>query len=81
MSQLCTTTCDACGYAEENAAAFRWDRPAGWLTVAGLGPPIIGDAVFEQRKKQPDLCSWKCVAAYAAQRAGEEAAQKQEEMA
>ena len=80
MSQLCTTTCDACGYAEENDAAFRWDRPPAWLTVAGLRAPINGDAVLEYRKKQPDLCSWKCVAAYAAQRA-EKAAQKQEETA
>ena len=70
MSQLCTTTCDACLYTEENAAAFRWDRPSGWLTVAGLGPPIIGDARFEQRKKQPDLCSWKCVAVHASRQAG-----------
>ena len=71
MSQKTTSVCDECGVmAEARAGVFGWNAPAGWLTVSGLGPVISGDLPHEHRAKQPDLCSWKCVASYAAKRAG-----------
>jgi hypothetical protein len=71
VSQKTTTVCDECGTtAEARSGGFGWTSPMGWLTVSGLGPVISADLPHEYRAKQPDLCSWKCVAAYAAKRAG-----------
>lgn len=71
MSMNCTNTCDICGkVAEAQMNNFSWGRPSGWMTISGLGPIITGDMPLQYQSKQPDMCSWKCVALYAAERAG-----------
>lgn len=70
MTAHTTVTCDSCGHtADTVSGAFGWQPPSNWLTVSGRGPVISGDLPHEYRAKQPDLCSWACVAAYAARQA------------
>jgi hypothetical protein len=69
VSHQHSVTCDACGKTVEASAGTFGDCYApGWLRVVGTGPIITADMPHEYRSKQPDLCSWKCVAEYASQR-------------
>lgn len=71
MSLIATATCDVCGKTEEaEMGNFNYGAPQGWLAVSGRGPVITGDMPLGHRAKQPDMCSWKCVAVHAARMAG-----------
>jgi len=79
-----TATCDSCGkmaepqpYEVVPSFTPRERRPpAAWLTVKPVWPgtSITLPRVPDDRHPDPDLCSWKCVAAYAAHQAEMEAA-------
>lgn len=69
----CTNTCDVCGKTENALMnSFTWGRPPGWMTVSGLGPVITADTPMQHQARQPDLCSWACVAVFASERASRE---------
>jgi hypothetical protein len=74
VSQQHSVTCDICGATTEvsgdSSGLFGACEAPGWLRVIGAGPVITGATPREHRSRQPDLCSWKCVASYAARRAG-----------
>ena len=68
-----TITCDACGTAK--GAEFSGPHPISpyvWFTISHEGTPR-GISPFPRMTSPPtpapDLCSWECVAAYAAGRA------------
>jgi hypothetical protein len=67
MSQVTTFKCDVCGNTETGVAgSFGWNAPQTWLRVNGLNPPITADTPLQHSQKQPDFCSWQCLAKYAA---------------
>jgi len=72
VSRSVKTACDACGK-EQDGAPMDWCAGGnGWLTVTRTGQIVSSLMPHEYSAKypNPDLCSWKCVAEYAAQRAG-----------
>lgn len=71
MSLIATATCDICGKTEKaEIGSFSYGVPPSWLGVSGRGPVITAGMPLEYRAKQPDMCSWKCVAVHAARMAG-----------
>jgi hypothetical protein len=73
VSLIATATCDICGKTgKAEIGGFSYGAPPGWLAVSGRGPAITGDLPLEHRARQPDMCSWRCVAVHAARMAGED---------
>ena len=66
MAERHDAECDQCGKREALRRVLHgeWDFPAGWQTVVSLSPPK-GTALLDQLH----LCSWRCVALYAKERA------------
>lgn len=73
MSHQHSVTCDICGKTVEvsgdSSGLFGACEAPGWLRVIGTGPVITTDLPHQHRSRQPDLCSWECVAAYASKQA------------
>lgn len=63
-------TCDECGKQQNLPYAggmFSVGKPHGWVTLSLGSPyPAIGTATTYTVPQSTDLCSWSCVAAYAA---------------
>jgi hypothetical protein len=80
-----SATCDSCGkladmqpYEVRVSFSLKERRPpAAWLTVKPLWPGthITLPVVPDDRNPDPDLCSWACVAAYAAKQAETQSAE------
>lgn len=74
MSITSTVKCDVCGKTADagggSSSVFGialGGLPLGWFSVS----PVSSMIGTEQPKRPPDLCSWSCVAVYAAERAAE----------
>ena len=66
MSQETVFKCDICENTERGVTGtFGWNAPQSWLRVNGLNPPLTADTPLEYDRKQPDFCSWRCLAEYA----------------
>jgi hypothetical protein len=77
VSHKHTVTCDICGKTVESVTGSFGDcYGPGWLRVVSAAPLITADMPHEHRSKQPDLCSWACVAAYATKRAEQEGSRR-----
>ncbi len=81
-----TLTCDQCGKAHDRSAALDATGRSSWLTLGTqrlsaaepsdftmTGTVSLGSWPQPQRR-DPDLCSWACAAAYAKERADAELA-------
>jgi hypothetical protein len=66
-----TITCDACGTAKDTQVQPDSIEGHGWFTVSRTGYLIAADPIppgSMMLPRPPDLCSWKCVAAFAQKR-------------